>query len=144
MFFHSSTASHLNRRSLNKLSLIFCFFIFALHSIDLLAQSTFEHQVCLRKVSFSEDPSATTEEYIRIRSDKTGKYYIEPQYKQLSCNGGKARKNPIAYVSGSKINAKASFEKMCPEEILIRGMAPKLGTNLPPIYVTCSWRNVCL
>ena len=97
----------------------------------LLSGQNFDHQVCLKSVSFEEWDETPPKEYIEIKRDTNAIKYARPHYKQNRCDGtGKVfTKHPVGYASGTKLKVKVSFEKMCPEDIYIRGVGPDIGSR---------------
>ena len=119
-------------------------FLLSNFSFTFLYAQTFEHQVCLKNVSFIEDNSTTPEEYIHIKQDQSGLVYEVPQYSQNKCDGtGRTTKNPVAYVSGSKVKVRMNFGQMCAEDILIRGIVniANGNTSTQMIFPCCASSN---
>jgi len=111
-----------------KLIFIFLLFICATLTLELVAQSDFEHEVCLTQVTFSEDTDTNIKEFIPVVKDKGG--FFVPHFKQQSCDGGgRKTKNPVAYVSGGYVNLEARFTTNCIESILIRGIVNAVSKN---------------
>ena len=89
----------------------------------------FGYQFCLKSVTFAEDTDTPVNEYISVVKDRLGIFSV-PQYNQQRCEKGfKNTKNPVAYVSGGKINISAKFTSNCEESILVRGVVKSTSKN---------------
>ena len=105
------------KRKISKLTLL------PLFLVPFLAFSQ-DYSFQLKEVYFGEDPSGAANNITILRDEMGDVAYTAPQYQV-----GRLEQYPIAYESGKKVYAKATFFTDCDQSVYIRGIGPPLTSS---------------